>query len=85
MKVKYIGASDAQVQWGNCDDPRNVLIEGEVYEVEKEEAHTWHTKLSLIGIGGRFNSVCFERLSELGLVAHRVATAGIEALKEVEE
>lgn len=61
MKVKYIGASDVQVQWGNCDDPRDVLIKGEVYEVEKEEVHTWHTKLYLAGIEGRFNSVCFER------------------------
>ena len=64
MKVKYIGASDAQVQWGNCDDPRDVLIEGKVYEVEKEEVHTQHTKLHLVGINGRFNSVCFERLEE---------------------
>lgn len=64
MKVKYIGASDAQVQWGNCDDPRDVLIEGAVYEVEKEDVHTWHTKLHLVGIEGRFNSVCFEKLEK---------------------
>ena len=64
MKVKYIGASDAQVNWGNCDDPRNVLIEGEVYEVEEEDVRTWHTKLSLVGVDGKFNSVCFDRLEE---------------------
>ena len=64
MKVKYIGASDAQVQWGGCDDPRDVLVEGELYEVDEEEVHTQHTKLSLVGIKGRFNSVCFERLEE---------------------
>ena len=64
MKVKYIGSSDAQVNLGNCDDPRNVLIEGEVYEVEEEDVHTWHTKLSLIGIDGKFNSTCFDRLEE---------------------
>lgn len=62
MKVKYIGASDAQVNWGHCDDPRNVLIEGEMYEVEAEDVHTWHTKLSLVGLDGKFNSVCFDRL-----------------------
>lgn len=64
MKVKYIGASDPQVNWGDCDDPRNVLIEGEVYEVKEEDVHTWHTKFSLVGIDGKFNSVCFDRLEE---------------------
>lgn len=62
IKVRYIGASDAQVLWGNCDDPRDVLVEGEVYEVEDREAHTWHTKLSLVGVEGQFNSVCFEEV-----------------------
>ena len=33
MKVKYIGASDAQVQWGNCDDPRDVVLVGVLEDV----------------------------------------------------
>jgi hypothetical protein len=64
MKVRYIGASQAQVTFGNADDPRDVLIEGEVYEVKKTEVHTWHTRLHLKGIEGSFNSVCFEELDE---------------------
>lgn len=59
-KVRYTGASDEQVAWGGNDDPRGVLRVGEVYEVEREEVHKWHTKYSLKGIEGRFNSVCFE-------------------------
>ena len=62
MKARYIGASDEQVKWGNNDDPRGLLVEGNVYEVECEEIHEWHTKYSLRGIKGAFNSVCFERV-----------------------
>lgn len=62
MQVRYIGASDTQVNWGSNDDPRGVLVEGEVYEVAAREVHTWHTKLSLVGVKGRFNSVCFEEV-----------------------
>ena len=65
MKVRYIGASDAQAQWGGCDDPRDVLVEGEVYEVDKKEIYAWNTKILLVGVEGRFNSVCFERLETL--------------------
>ena len=59
-KVRYIGATDKQVKWGGNDDPRSLLNEGDIYEVEHEEVHSWHTKYSLKGIKGRFNSVCFE-------------------------
>ena len=58
MKVKYIGADDDQVRWGSNDDPRGVLIEGQIYEVEKVEPHTWHTKYHING--KKYNSVCFE-------------------------
>lgn len=58
-KVKYIGATDDQVRWGGNDDPRLVLVEGGIYEVEREEVHSWHTKLYLKGIPGKFNSVSF--------------------------
>ena len=59
-KTKYIGADDDQVKWGGCDDPRGVLVEGQEYEVEERIVHSWHTKIKLVGIEGRFNSVCFK-------------------------
>ena len=58
--VKYIGCSQLQSSWGGCDDPRKLLKIGRIYEVEKTEVHSWHTKLSLVGIEGKFNSACFE-------------------------
>ena len=64
MKVRYIGASDHQVIFSGAGDPRDVLIEGEIYEVEKTEVHTWHTIFHLKGIEGSFNSVCFEKYRE---------------------
>jgi hypothetical protein len=59
-KVIYTGASDSQVTWGTCDDPRGVLVEGQCYEVEERDVRSWHTKLKLVGVEGRFNSVCFD-------------------------
>lgn len=59
-QVKYTGATDSQVNWGSNTDPRNILTEGEVYDVEFEDVHSWHTKLKLVGIDGLFNSVSFE-------------------------
>jgi len=60
MKVQFIGATDDQNNWGDNDDPRKVLTIGEIYEVEHREVHSYHTKLYLKGIEGKFNSVCFE-------------------------
>ena len=60
-KYKYIGCSDNQVNWGRNDDPRGVLVEGQVYELWDEEVHGWHTKLEFKEfLGLKFNSVCFE-------------------------
>lgn len=62
-RVIYIGCSDEQVSWGaGNDDPRKTLIEGATYYVEKVEVHTWHTKLHLRGVYGKFNSVAFKKL-----------------------
>jgi len=36
------------------------LVVGEKYIVEKEEIHSWHTKVFLKGIDGSFNSTCFD-------------------------
>ena len=60
-RVRYIGASDDQVRWGDNNDPRGILIEGQVYQVVAEEVHSWHTKLTLAGHEKlRFNSVSFK-------------------------
>ncbi len=61
-KVRYTGSIEEQVRWGNNDNPAGVLIEGDVYYVERVEIHTWHTKLYLRGVYGKFNSVCFEKV-----------------------
>jgi hypothetical protein len=61
-KVVYTGSDDYQVRWGSNDDPRKVLFEGDIYQIEKVEVHSQHTKLHLLGIKGRFNSVSFEKV-----------------------
>ena len=60
--VKFIGCSKEQIAWGNNDDPTGILIVGDKYYVEKVEIRSQHTKLTLRGICGRFNSVCFEKV-----------------------
>jgi hypothetical protein len=60
-KVVYLGASDSQVAWGQCDDPRGTLTEGEVYTVDHTEVHSWHTKVYLEGHEGKaFPSAAFD-------------------------
>ena len=62
-RVLYLGSSDEQVRWGaGNDDPRTVLIEGDIYQIEKVEVHSYHTKISLRGVQGKFNSVSFKKL-----------------------
>lgn len=60
--VKYIGCSKEQIAWGNNDDPNIVLFLGDTYYVETVEVHSQHTKLTLRGIYGKFNSVCFKKV-----------------------
>lgn len=50
-----------QRRFGGCDDTVNNLVEGCVYEAEVEE-HTWHTKLIIDG--KKYNSVCFEEVTD---------------------
>lgn len=64
MKVMYIGASQEQINWGGNDDPRPLLTEGAIYEVEKREVHSYHTKISLKMIEGKFNDASFRYLEE---------------------
>jgi len=64
MKVKYIGTSNDQVNWGGNDDPRGLLTEGNTYEILKTEVHSWHTKYYLKEFPDKkFNSVSFESAS----------------------
>jgi hypothetical protein len=59
-QVKYVGATDEQVKFGNNDDPRGVLVVGGMYTVQATDVHTWHTKIELQEYPGlRFNSVSF--------------------------
>jgi hypothetical protein len=58
--VKFIGCSKEQIQWGNNDDPTRVLEIGRIYKVINVEVHSQHTKITLEGVPGRYNSVCFD-------------------------
>jgi hypothetical protein len=62
LQVTFNGCSDAQANWGQGEDPRGLLKEGDTYEVINKEVHSWHT-LFFIEIGGKelgFNSSCFD-------------------------
>ena len=59
--VRFIGCSTEQIRWGNNDDPSRVCLLGNTYLVERVDVFSQHTKIELIGVNGRFNSVCFER------------------------
>lgn len=60
-QVRYLGSTEEQVKWGSNNNPLGLLFEGDVYYVERVEVHSWHTKLTLRGVHGKFNSVCFEK------------------------
>jgi hypothetical protein len=60
--VRYLGATQEQIRWGGNDDSRDLLKEGELYELASVEVHNYHTKYTLVGFEGkRFNSVCFAK------------------------
>ena len=58
-KVKFISSSKAQVIWGSNTDPNGLLSTENTYEISNVEVHSWHTKIELVGIKGKFNSVSF--------------------------
>ena len=58
-QVRFIGASDLQVQWGKNDDPRPILDRNRVYTVDQVEVHSSYTRISLVGFRAKFNSVSF--------------------------
>ncbi|MGE0637358.1 MAG: hypothetical protein AB7G44_06245 [Bacteroidia bacterium] len=80
--MRFIDATDEQVKWGNNDDPRLVLEKGRIYEIEDAEIHSYHTKLSFVGINGKFNSVCFEWIDHMSFKGR--AELGFQKLKEQE-
>lgn len=65
QQVRYLGASNEQVNWGGNDDPRECLTRGDTYTVKRTEVHSWHTKIELEGWPGQmFNGASFEYLRE---------------------
>ena len=60
MEVVYNGASNQQVKWGLCDDPRlSILSVGSVYTVKSVDTHNWYTSVILNEVNGVYNSVLF--------------------------
>ena len=61
MRVRYqpSDGDEHKARWGANRDPRGVLDPEVTYKVERVEVHSWHTKLWLVGVEGRFNSVHF--------------------------
>lgn len=66
MKLKYIGnVFDEQVNWGRNDDPRGILEDNKVYEVDRSEVHSSYTKIYLKEFPNmKFNSVHFEECGD---------------------
>ena len=72
MKVKFNGASDTDTQanFGGGKDPREYLEVDEIYDVVKEEVHSWRTLYHIwASISDKdkmrltpFNSVCFTKV-----------------------
>ncbi len=58
-KVKFVGCTKEQINWGNNDDPKKLLRKEEIYIIDNVDVHKYHTKLELQGVKGMFNSVCF--------------------------
>lgn len=67
QKVKLNGEiSEAQAKGYGlaCADPREFLDKDEVYEVSGVDVRRFATGIYLIGVEGRFNSVCFYGVPE---------------------
>jgi len=64
--AKFIGHNDEQRRFGNCQETRGILVPGRVYEIERVQTHSWHTKLHLVDIkpGKGFNKVSFGEIQE---------------------
>lgn len=60
-RVRFNGCDESQRNWGNNDNSDKLCI-GLEYVISSVEVHSWHTKVSVEKIKGKFNSVCFEVL-----------------------
>jgi hypothetical protein len=56
--VTYNGWTEEQVKWGGNDCPYMMIV-GRQYTIESVDVHSSHTKVTIKGITGRFNSVHF--------------------------
>jgi hypothetical protein len=63
-RVRFMGATKEQTRWGGCSDASKLKV-GKEYVIVEATFHSWHTKLTLEGREGKFNSVCFELVEEL--------------------
>ena len=61
-RVTFEGWTIEQVRWGNNDTP-SMLTLGDTYTINEVVRHSSHTKVSLKGIVGHFNSVHFTPVS----------------------
>ena len=60
-KIKYIGCTDSQANWGCTDDPRGMLIKGDIYIIDWIDVCDSHTDIYLEKFPSfKFNSVSFE-------------------------
>lgn len=57
--VVYTGATHEQVAYSHGNDPRGLLFHGRKYVVVGVEVYPWYTNIRLMGVNGKFNSVCF--------------------------
>ena len=60
--VKYLGNEDGKYGFGNCTNPRYLLVVGQEYEIKKIKARISLIKFSLVGVDGEFNSKLFEKV-----------------------
>ena len=58
-RVKYIGCSEAQYNWGSGKDPRPIFTIDQELRVESVKVYCYETLIKFRGIDGKFNSVCF--------------------------
>jgi hypothetical protein len=56
--VVFKGQSEEQRRWGGHTDASDLTV-GRHYVVDHLEVHSWHTRVFLKNVPGRYNSVCF--------------------------
>jgi hypothetical protein len=58
--VKYNSSKQTAWNYGQGNNPEGRLLDGQEYEVERVEVHSWHTLYHLKGDIGKYNSVMFD-------------------------